>query len=60
MSTERKIVEPLSDARLQELIDELSRRYVRERGDDTYYDAVKALSELKGMRAGMSVKRGAA
>lgn len=59
MNAQRKPGEPISDARLQQLIDEFSRRYVRERvKDSANYDTVSALSELKGVRAGL--KRGAA
>jgi hypothetical protein len=48
--------EPISDARLQELIDEYTRRYVRLRDirEDEVYDTVKALTELKGMRTALA------
>jgi hypothetical protein len=56
MSANRKAVEPISDARLQELIDEYTRRYVRLRDirEDEVYDIVKALTELKGMRTALA------
>lgn len=60
MTTERKPGEPITDARLQELIDEYTRRYVRLRDirEDEVYDTVLALTELKGMRTALA--RGAA
>lgn len=60
MTTQRKATDPVSDERLQALIDEYTRRYVRARDirEDDVYDTVKALTELKAMRTALA--RGAA
>jgi hypothetical protein len=51
-----KVGQPISDARLQELIDEYTRRYVRLRDirEDEIYDIVKALTELKATRTALA------
>jgi hypothetical protein len=56
VSTKRKPGEPISDARLQQLLDEYTRRYVRLRDirEDDVYDTVKALTELKAMRTALA------
>jgi hypothetical protein len=56
MNAKGKAGEPISDARLQELIDEYTRRYVRLRDirEDDVFDTVKALTELKGMRTALA------
>lgn len=56
MNAKGKAGEPISDARLQELIDEYTRRYVRARDirEAEVYDIVKALTELKSTRTALA------
>lgn len=49
MSTERK-GDAISEQRLQEVIDKLKQRYIRERGDEFVHDAVLGLVELQVLR----------